>query len=58
MYKIRISGAEKASLAATWTKEHVSSPWDMRLESLTFSAVYIFSFNDETSASQFALKWI
>ena len=58
MYKIRITGAEKASLAASWSKSHLETPWEMRLESLTVTPVYIFSFYDKTTASQFALKWI
>ena len=58
MYKIRIVGAEKATLAASLSKRHLASPWEMRLESLTATPVYIFSFNDKTTASQFALKWI
>ena len=58
MYKIRIVGAEKATLAASWSKRHLASPWEMRLESLTATPVYIFSFDDKTTASHFALKWI
>ena len=55
MYKINVAGTEHATNAATWLKEQ-SYAWDIKLESIGTPA-YVFSFDQESAAAHFALKW-
>ena len=55
MYKITVAGTEHATNAVTWLKGQPYK-WNLGIESISVPA-YIFSFDQESAAAHFALKW-
>ena len=55
---ITVSGANRATLAATWCNKNLDeSAWSLDFETTLFNEQYRFTFTDQKSATEFALRW-
>ena len=56
---ITVNGANRATLAAGWCQRNLQeSDWDIEFSTAMFSEEYRFKFNDSSTASIFALRWL
>jgi hypothetical protein len=56
---ITVSGANRAMLAATWCNTNLDeSSWSLDFDTTIFTGEqYRFTFTDQKSATEFALRW-